>query len=117
MIPPKIDLNTLIIFYFVAYEGSISSAADKLFLTQPTVSYHIKSLENNIGVKLLEIKRKKLNLTQAGSGLFQYAKEIYQQVMNAEKYLRELRESSLRVGMSPTFGHSVAAAAAEFEEK
>lgn len=116
MTPPKVDLNTLIIFYFVASEGSISSAAERLFLTQPTVSYHIKSLENSTGLKLLEVKRKKVILTPAGSGLFQYTREIYQQVLGVEKYLQELREASLRVGISPTFSQTVAAAVAEFEE-
>ena len=116
MILPKVDVNTLIVFYLVASEGSISAAAEKLFLTQPTVSYHIKSLENSTGLKLLEVKRKKVTLTQAGAGLFQYAKEVYRQVVGAEKYLQELREASLRVGISPTFSQIVASAAAEFEE-
>lgn len=113
---PKIDVNSLLIFYFVASEGSISAAADKLFLTQPTVSYHIKSLENNIGIKILEIKRKKITLTGAGNGLFQYSREIYHQVMGVEKYLLELRETSLRVGISPTFSNTVAASVNQFEE-
>jgi len=116
VILPKVDVNTLIVFYLVASEGSISAAAEKLFLTQPTVSYHIKSLENSTGLKLLEVKRKKVTLTQAGAGLFQYAKEVYRQVVGAEKYLQELREASLRVGISPTFSQIVASAAAEFEE-
>ncbi len=113
---PKIDVNSLIIFYFVASERSISAAADKLFLTQPTVSYHIKSLENNTGVKLLEIKRKKISLTAAGNGLFEYSKEIYRQVMSVEKYLLELREASIRLGISPTFSHTVADSVGRFEE-
>jgi DNA-binding transcriptional LysR family regulator len=116
MIPPKVDLHSFIVFYFVASEGSITSAAEKLCLTQPTVTYHIKSLEKNIGFKLLDVKRQKVSLTQTGVGLFQYAKEIYHQIADAEKFLENLRETSLHVGMAATFSPMVASAAVAFEE-
>ncbi len=116
MIPPKVDLRSFIVFYFVASEGSITSAADKLCLTQPTVTYHIKSLEKSVGFKLLDVKRQKVSLTQTGTGLLRYAKEIYHQIADAEKFLEDLRETSLHVGMAATFSHMVASAAATFEE-
>jgi DNA-binding transcriptional LysR family regulator len=116
MIPPKVDLHSLIVFYFVASEGSITAAADKLCLTQPTVTYHIRSLERSVGLKLLDVRRQKMTLTNAGAGLFRYVKEIYQQVTGAEKYLEDLREASFRVGIAATFSSSIASAAAEFEE-
>jgi DNA-binding transcriptional LysR family regulator len=117
MSPLRLDLHSLIAFYFVAKEESITSAADKLCLTQPTVTYHIRSLERNIGLKLLDIKRQKVCLTQAGVGLFQYVSEIYQQVIAAENFLEGLKESSLRIGMAATFSPIVASAAAVFEER
>jgi DNA-binding transcriptional LysR family regulator len=116
MIPPKVDLHSLIVFYFVASEGSITAAADKLCLTQPTVTYHIRSLERSVGLKLLDVRRQKMTLTNAGAGLFRYVKEIYQQVTGAEKYLEDLREASFRVGIAATFSSSIASAAAKFEE-
>jgi DNA-binding transcriptional LysR family regulator len=117
MTPLRLDLHSLIAFYFVAREESITSAAEKLCLTQPTVTYHIRSLERNIGLKLLDIKRQKVCLTQAGVGLFQYVSEIYQQVIAAENFLEGLKESSLRIGMAATFSPIVASAAAAFEER
>jgi DNA-binding transcriptional LysR family regulator len=116
MIPPKVDLHSLIVFYFVASEGSITAAAEKLYLTQPTVTYHIRSLEKSVGLKLLDVRRQKVTLTNAGVGLFRYVKEIYQQVTSAEKYLEDLREASFRVGIAATFSSSITSAAAEFEE-
>ena len=116
MTPLRLDLHSLIAFYFVAREESITSAAEKLCLTQPTVTYHIRSLERNIGLKLLDIKRQKVCLTQAGVGLFQYVSEIYQQVIGAEKFLEGLKEASLRIGIAATFSPVVASAAAAFEE-
>jgi DNA-binding transcriptional LysR family regulator len=116
MTPLQLDLHSLIVFYFVAREGSITSAADRLCLTQPTVTYHIRSLEKIVGVKLLDIRRQKVYLTDAGIGLFRYANEIHQQMTGAEKFLENLKEASLRVGIAATFGPVVASAAATFED-
>jgi DNA-binding transcriptional LysR family regulator len=116
MTPSKLDLHSLIVFYYVASEESITAAADKLCLTQPTVTYHIRSLERNVGLKLLDIKRQKVRLTQAGAGLYQYVSEIYQQMVSAEKYLENLKEANLRVGVCTTFSTCVAAAASAFEK-
>jgi DNA-binding transcriptional LysR family regulator len=113
---PKLDVNNLVVFYFVASEKSITAAAEKLFLSQPTVTYHIKSLEKSVGTKLLDIKRKKLSLTHTGEGLFQYSKQIYQQLINAERFVEDLKEAGLRVGISLTFSSSFSSAAARFRE-
>jgi len=116
MIPSKLDLHSLVVFYFVASSDSMTSAADKLCLTQPTVTYHIRSLERSVGVKLLDVKRQKASLTHAGVGLFRYVNEIYQQMTSAEKFLDNLKETSLRVGIAATFNPIIASAAATFEE-
>lgn len=116
MSPSKLELHSLIVFYYVASENSITAAADRLCLTQPTVTYHIRSLEKNVGIKLLDIRRQKVYLTYAGKGLFKYVKEIYQQMTGAEKFLEDLKESSLRVGISTTFSTCVASAASAFEK-
>jgi DNA-binding transcriptional LysR family regulator len=116
MAPSKLDLHSLIVFYYVASEESITAAADKLCLTQPTVTYHIRSLERNVGLKLLDIKRQKVFLTQAGVGLFKYVSEIYHQMTGAEKYLENLKETSIRVGISTTFSTCLASAASAFEK-
>ena len=116
MIPSKLDLHSLIVFYFVASSNSITAAADRLCLTQPPVTYHIRSLEKKIGVKLLDVRRQKVFLTHAGRGLLRYVNEIYQQVIGAEKFLEDLKEASLRVGISFPFNPIIASAAATFEE-
>ncbi|OGN94865.1 MAG: hypothetical protein A2Y89_00925 [Chloroflexi bacterium RBG_13_51_18] len=116
MTPSKLDLHSLIVFYYVASEESITAAAEKLCLTQPTVTYHIRSLERNVGLKLIEVKRQKVFLTQAGAGLYKYAGEIYRQMNGAEKYLENLKEASLRVGISTTFSTCLASAASAFEK-
>jgi DNA-binding transcriptional LysR family regulator len=116
MAPSKLDLHSLVVFYYVASEESITAAADKLCLTQPTVTYHIRSLERHVGLKLLDIRRQKVFLTQAGIGLFKYVSEIYHQMTGAEKYLDNLKEASLSVGISTTFSTCLASAASAFEK-
>ena len=116
MTPSKLDLHSLIVFYYVASEESITAAADKLCLTQPTVTYHVRSLERNVGLKLLDIKRQRIFLTRAGAGLFKYVREIYHQMTSAERYLENLKEASLRVGIATTFSTCVASAASAFEK-
>jgi DNA-binding transcriptional LysR family regulator len=114
--PSKLDLRSLIVFYYVASEESITAAAEKLFLTQPTITYHIRSLERDVGLKLLDIKKQKVALTRAGAGLFRYVGEIYQQMINAEKFLENFKEASLRIGISTTCCSGATPAACAFEK-
>ncbi len=116
MSPLKLDIHSLIVFYFVATEESLTSAAEKLCLSQPTVTYHIRNLETNVGMKLLEVKRQKIILTRAGMGLMKYATEVYRQMTNAEKFLEDLKENNLRVGICSTFSSTVVPAASAFQD-
>lgn len=116
MISSKLSLHSLVVFYFVASESSVTAAAEKLCLTQPTITYHIRTLEKNIGIQLLDIRRQKVILTQAGEGLFRYVSEIYQNMLSAEKFLENLKDNCLRVGISSTFSSTIVKAAGAFEE-
>lgn len=75
------DFHQLEVFVQVARLENFSRAADKLYLTQPTVSAHIKALENEIGTLLFDRSQRRLQLTGAGKALFQYA----QQLLNLKK--------------------------------
>ena len=105
---PNIDTYHLIVFFYVVNEKSITSAAEKLCLTQPTVTNHIKSLENTVGLKLLEVRRKRIYLTPAGEGLYQYAREIYAGAIAAERYVKHLKYSQINIGASPLFVSAIA---------
>ncbi len=113
---PKYNPYHLVVFYFVGSEKSITSAAEKLCLTQPAVTHHIKCLEKAASMKLLDVKRQRVCLTHAGEGLFQYAAELYQQLISAEKFVEDMKEASLHVGIAMSFSSTVASAASSFEE-
>jgi DNA-binding transcriptional LysR family regulator len=70
------DLRRLEIFAKVAELGSFSRAAEALFLTQPTVSEHIRSLEEELGVQLLDRLGRGTTPTRAGQLLLGYAQRL-----------------------------------------
>jgi len=71
-----VDLRQLEIFVKVAEFGSFSKAAEALYLTQPTVSEHIRTLEDEFGVRLLDRLGRGAAVTRAGSLLLSYAQRM-----------------------------------------
>ena len=70
------DLRRLEIFVKVAELGSFSRAAEALFLTQPTVSEHVRALEDELGVQLLDRLGRGTTPTRAGTLLLGYARRM-----------------------------------------
>jgi DNA-binding transcriptional LysR family regulator len=116
MIIPSLNPNDLIVFHFVVSEKSIKLAAEKLCLTQPTVSYHIGTLERSVGTKLIEAKRGTMRLTQAGKELAQYASRIYHDMASAEQFVESLRQPVLRAGIAFTFAVALRSVVPQFEQ-
>lgn len=71
-----IDLHHLKIFTLVADKKSFSAAAEAASLTQPTVSSHIKHLEDILGVSLFDRLPRRVELTGAGKILYSYSRKI-----------------------------------------
>lgn len=67
------DIRRLEIFAKVAELGSFSRAAEALFLTQPTISEHVRALEDELGVQLLDRLGRGATPTRAGQLLLGYA--------------------------------------------
>jgi DNA-binding transcriptional LysR family regulator len=113
---PKVNPEHLITFYFVAEGKSLSQASERLFLSQPTVFLHIRTLERCFGVKLFYVKKKRVVLTEAGEALVPHAKEIYQQVKSAERCLENCKEAMLRIGVALTISPTITMIAGRFVE-
>lgn len=100
-------LHQLKVFATVAAEGSFSQAARKLFISQPSVSYQVRELEQELKAELFEQAGRRIHLTQPGETLFGYAQQILtlmDETMRAMHELRGLERGSLRVGASSTAG-------------
>ena len=79
------NLKQLEAFVRVAETKSFSTAAKMLFLTQPTVSAHISSLERELNTCLLVRNTKGVALSEAGKELYAYA----EQMLELEQKIRE----------------------------
>ena len=71
-----IDWNRARAFLATAEAGSLSAAAQKLGLTQPTLSRQVAALENELGVILFERVGRKLVLTETGAGLVEHVRAM-----------------------------------------
>ena len=81
------ELRVLNYFVEIAKEKNISKAAEKLHLTQPTLSRQIKDLEDELGTILFIRSSRELQLTNEGQYLFNRANEILQLVNNTQEKL------------------------------
>ena len=70
------NLKQLEAFVYVAEGGSFSKAAKELYLTQPTVSAHIASLEKELEARVFVRNTKEVNLSKDGQVLYKYARQI-----------------------------------------
>lgn len=86
-----LDLRRLEIFAKVAELGSFSRAAETLFLTQPTVSEHIRALEDELGVQLLDRLGRGAQPTRAGELLLAYARRLSTLAREAQQAMDAFR--------------------------
>ena len=99
------DLNLLRVFYHVAKTEQISKAAEILNVSQPAISQHIKTLEDQIGFKLFSRSKKGVKLTQEAEEIFAYCKNIFAQVESINHTLQNISSLDtgiLRIGASDT---------------
>lgn len=86
----------------LADNGTLTAAANALYLTQPALSHQIRYLEKKLDVTLWQREGRQLRLTQAGHLLLQVAQQILPVLEQAEKTLQaygEGKEGILRIGV------------------
>lgn len=102
-----IDITKLETFIFAAESLSFSEAAKQLNLTQPTVSYHVKSLEKELEVELFLRSGSRLQLTEAGRLLLPWARKLFHQSKEMQDMVSALQDGvvgHLRIACSTTAG-------------
>lgn len=108
-------------FCTIVSEGSFSRAAERLHLTQPTISAQIQALEKTLRTRLFERSAQGISLTQAGKVFHPYALQILEVSDRAEQAMDQLQGlalGSLEIGASTVPGHYILPAAlARFKQE
>lgn len=102
-----LNLSQLQTFVTVASEGSMTAAADKLFLTQPAVSQQMKNMEDDLGVELIVRGSKQIKMTAQGEILYEHAKKILSLAQMAEVSIKSIGaqlRGELRIGTLNSIG-------------
>lgn len=103
------DIRHLQYFLEVARHHSFTKAAQSLFITQPTISKTIKSMEDELGVALFDRVGKKVELTDAGKAIELQAQAIVKSFQNISSELNDLmnlKRGHIRIGLPPMVGSS-----------
>lgn len=88
-------------FNAVAIHGSYTRAAEVLHVSQPTLSAHVKELEQRYSIKLFERRGRGVELTEFGKSVLAITQRLFQTELEVEELLisaRELVTGQLRVG-------------------
>jgi DNA-binding transcriptional LysR family regulator len=98
-----VDLRHLLTFRTVVDKGSFSQAAEELEISQPAVSFQIRSLEQRLGHRLLDRSGRRGAVTEAGEVLLRYARRM---LTLEDELAREMGEVGTRVAGRLELGSS-----------
>lgn len=102
------NLDQLRYFVAVAEELHFRRAAERLRISQPPLSFHIKALEAEVGTVLLNRTSRQVSLTEAGVALLEKSRKVLAAVAEAERAVKDVqlgKSGQLRISftMSTTF--------------
>lgn len=114
------ELRHLRSFVYVAENLSFSIAASRCCVTQSAISQHIKSLEDEMGCKLLIRTSHNITLTEYGEALLSRAKDILKRAADCKEYIHELNNcmaGELSIGVGSFIAPYIRVAALIFMER
>lgn len=85
------QLKSMVVFAQVVEQGNLTAAAKHIGLSRAVVSYHIKKLESQLGVKLLNRSTRSIALTEAGAEYYQSCRIIAEQANTANQQIENLK--------------------------
>ena len=85
------QLKSMVVFAQVVEQGNLTAAAKHIGLSRAVVSYHIKKLETQLGVKLLNRSTRSIALTEAGAEYYQSCRIIAEQASTANQQIENLK--------------------------
>lgn len=100
----------IMVFLAVAEQASFRKASEHLHLSQPAVSQHVRALEEELGVRLFDRGGNRVQLTDAGQILVEYARKCVRLAEETRAAIGEITgipQGSLRIGASTTVAQYV----------
>ncbi|TCT17585.1 LysR family transcriptional repressor of citA [Melghiribacillus thermohalophilus] len=104
------DLNWLKTFITAAKFENFRKTAEALYISQPTVTVHIRLLEEKLGVSLFERTGRNIKLTEEGRRFVDHAEEIlkkYQEGLEDLSSVKQGYKRKLRLGISPLIADTI----------
>lgn len=101
-----INFNQLRVFYHAARYENFTTAAGRLFITQPAVTAQVRLFEEHCNLKLFKKKGRKIHLTDEGRILYDYACRVFdyeKEIDDVIEDLRALKRGMLRLGTTKTY--------------
>ena len=110
--PPdnRISLHKLEVFCRVVDRGGVRLAAEDLYVSQPVVSAHLRSLEERLGIKLFRREGRGMELTEAGREVLVWASEVLRGRTELDRSLRDISRGAAGraiIGASMSVGNYV----------
>lgn len=97
------DYKDWLILKTIREEQSLTKAAERLFISQPALSYRLQNLEKEMGVAILTRRSTGVSFTPPGEYLVTYAEKTLQQLEEVKKHVQTLDaavQGTLRLGVS-----------------
>jgi DNA-binding transcriptional LysR family regulator len=85
------QLKSMVVFAQIVEQGNLTEAAKHIGLSRAVVSYHIKKLESQLGIKLLNRSTRSVALTEAGVEYYQYCRTIAEQASMANQQMENFK--------------------------
>lgn len=116
----ELDLHRLAVFYTVVNEGTLSKAGDRLYMSQPAISAHIKALEQQLGVPLFYRVGRRSVVNRAGEVLYKKAEKLFSVADELKAEMEDLRGISvgrLQIGACVDWQYRLPNALDRFKQK
>ena len=114
------NLGHLTTFLTVAETGSLTAAAQALFITQPAVSHQIKALEKDLGVRLFVRQKKGMLLTVEGEDLRSACRNVMRAADDLSfqvRQLNELKRGKVLITLTSFLGNALVPAVMAFKRE
>lgn len=90
----------------MAEENNITKAAERLYISQPALTYRINQIEQDVKVQILERRKKGIKFTDEGKFLVQYANEMLHRLQHVQEELANMSDRTkgiIRIGVSSNY--------------